>query len=273
VVLDGIFYRNSPLSGWTGYSIDQQIQAFSDGFQSSFQNGFNQSGNSASTKVLLDFLQDPSIPAFINALPSNSGFVKLTKTANTPLLDGQKQTEFVYTYDLPTLIKSKEMRPVFRALLVASGNGIKLNDSQLLAVGSILSRLFTGTTITLTRWVGTKDMDFHAAIIDATIKYDPSTIASLLPRNTANLGAGGSIKVHMAAKLTKLNQPISAITPPAGAILITPTALPTDADNTPPSSIDAPTPTGTPMPNDGAPSNNGSSVLDYVKTPIGTPTS
>ena len=157
IVLDGILYNNASPLGWVGYSIQQQIDAAGN----AFTHGLEQTAGSSIDQAFQDFLQDPSIVETVTALPTIKGFVTLKKSTNVPVVEGQKQIEFVYSFDLPTLIKAKEVRLFLKAFIsfVGTVDGLPLNnlsDIQLANVATVFSRVFRGTTITLTRWVAAR---------------------------------------------------------------------------------------------------------------------
>jgi hypothetical protein len=93
-----------------------------------------------------------------------------------------------------------------------SGRDLTLTDTQVASTAIVFGRLFTGTTWTITRWVGAKDNMFHALFADTLINYNPAMLnnPALKP---------GTLKMHFEVKLNKLNQPIPSVVPPPDAFV------------------------------------------------------
>ncbi len=164
---------------------------------------------SVANSAALHFLQDPKVLQAVALIPSIKGFITLKKTTNAPLLDGQKQIEFVYTFDVKTLLAAKEIYPIIRGLAILGGTQAStLTDQTLAATGRLLAKSLSGTTFTITRWVGAKDGLYHALTVDGTLNLD-TTIFGLGQANDPPVTGA----LHFAIRLTKIGQAVQIKAP------------------------------------------------------------
>ncbi|MHB8625313.1 MAG: DsbA family protein [Aggregatilineales bacterium] len=159
------------------------------------------------------FLQDPNVLMSLAAIPSIKGFISAKRIAQAPTLEGQSQAAFVYTFDQNALFTSSAITPLIKAL-IASGSGAdpaSITDSQAAQAGRALAQALSGTTLTITAWVGTTDRLYHALILDGNFQLDTSLLGG-------PSGQTASIVVHLGLTLTKVGQPVvvtAPIAPPA----------------------------------------------------------
>lgn len=197
VVLNGELYAQATdstgtLSPWQSISLAQAAAAGSG----------SGSSNNASNPALA-FFQDPAVIQAIVSAPNIKGFIVGKKTANVPIVDGQRQTELVYTFDAKTLVTSPTMYPVIKALLKAgNANYSGATNAQMQSNALTLAAALQGTTFKVTRWIGTKDKLYHALGIDGVFK-----LTSLVAAQS------GSATFHLLVKLSKVGQSITVNAP------------------------------------------------------------
>jgi len=229
IILDSVYYTTTySRLGWSGYDFNDQI--FS-GVGDTMEKDLNRLMNAKVGRAFSDFLADPAIPAFFAAMPTIKSFASLLGTSNTPVLQNQNQVEFLYTFNVPTLIKAKELRPVWKsflkvAVLTVGQSTSMVTDPIVNNVAILFSSFFTGSKTTIARWVGVKDGLFHALIFDTTLKFDPGTYATSVMQ-------AGSLTAHFEVEFSKVNQPIPTVEAPEDALMFlkatvtpTPTATP-----------------------------------------------
>ncbi len=212
VLLDGKIYEqvtgaNGKLDAWQGQTIASLMNTGSDAVTTA---------NESNAAVLAIF-NDPEVLKAFAAIPTIKGFISLKKTANAPTLDGQKQIEFVYTFDILTLIKAKEMYPVLRAFASAGGSDAsKLTNQQMAQVAQLVANVFKNTTFKVTRWIGTKDNLYHALVFDSVFNVNTSVLGQIGQKSDSNaVGLIGqtTIKLHFGVRLTAVGKPVDIQAP------------------------------------------------------------
>jgi len=206
VITKGVFYFKTDKQDWQGVKLSDALKAAQS--QGSSMTGGSSSGAAGQAAALF---QDPAILQSLTNLANTPSLVVLTKTANAPTLDGQTMAEFVYTISLKGIATSKDLYPLIRAILKASGSTTDLPDAQLAQFSSIAGSALSNTTFTITRWVGTTDNEYHALGIDLVAAIDPTTLGSSGDPVNANF--------HLLVKLSKVGQPVT-VTAPAGAKMV-----------------------------------------------------
>ncbi len=146
VIVDGVMYTQAEDGTWKGVNImDSAAYARSPG------GPLSTAGNDASAIVAL--MRDPQILRTIAAIPKIKGFITLKRTKSAPVLDGQTQIEFVYTYNIQTLVTAKELYPLIRAAYKASGVSASMSDARLAQLTQSIAKGLKGTTLMTTLWV------------------------------------------------------------------------------------------------------------------------
>jgi len=157
----------------------------------------------------VEFMQDPEIVEAMAAIPKIKGFVKIEKSKNAPIIDGQRQIEFVYTFDIQTLLKAKEIIPIYKKLAEIGGGPVAdMSDTEVAAAASQVARMMRGTTVIVTRWIGSKDKLNHGLSIDIVFKLDGGGVQFSVNQNltlTAN--------VRFVFKVTKIGKPVKVVAP------------------------------------------------------------
>ncbi len=199
VIVDGVAYVNvNDGKGWQGVKLSDAMQA-----------GGGTAGMMNNPAVAA--FQDPAFLQALAAIPNIKGFITLTKT-EAPDLDGQKMVGFTYALDLKTLATSKEIYPLIKAALKASGQGsADVPDDQLAQITSVAGKALADTTFTITRWVGATDNLYHALAIDLKAKIDPTSMGQT--------GDPTNVSLNLTVKLTKVGQPVD-VKAPAGAKMV-----------------------------------------------------
>jgi hypothetical protein len=184
IIVDGMVYENSTYTyGWQVRPLSNMLTSF----------------DTVATP-------DPVITRALAQLPKIKGMIKARRTGAAPILEKQRQIEFVYTFDINVLLKSPELRPVLRELLERSGSNIEYSDRDIQNIASILSQALTGTTMKVTRWVGSKDNLYHALTLDFVLAANPKTFGyAIQPVVKGNL--------HFDIKLTGIGQPVDVTVP------------------------------------------------------------
>ncbi len=200
IVADGnLYFRNNEADQWRGMNLADAVA------RNQSANLLGGSTSNASTKMLQDLVNDPQFKKAIAAIPTIKGFITIQKTKNTPELEGQKQVEFVYTYNIQTLVKAKELYPVYRAIMKASGSTISYSNTQLAQIGQTLGTMLYGTTLKITRWVGVKDNQYHAYFIDLALRLNMGIVGQ-----SAN---SGTFDFHFLLKVSQVGQPVDVVAP------------------------------------------------------------
>jgi hypothetical protein len=155
---------------------------------------------------LTGLMADPAVQKAMVAIPSIKGFITPKRTRNTPIVEGQRQIEFVYTFDFQALLRSKELYPILRAILKESGTDVRWSDAQLADIARQLSPSFKGTTLKVTYWIGAKDQIVHAFILDFTFRFDPRLLGMTDE-------APSTATVHFAVRFTKVGREMAISVP------------------------------------------------------------
>lgn len=231
IILDGTVYtKTGDTDSWDSQSIEDALA------QAEATGNLN---DNPTLIAMQDALKDPAVMKALAAIPTIKGFVKLQRTANVPVVDGQKQIEFAYTFDIKTLVTAKEMYPVIRALAQVGGATGSIPDSQIAAAARVMANALQGSTLKASRWVGSKDQLYHGLTIDMLFKLDPSALGAA----AGSIGTGlYTIKVHFQVQLSKVGQPVSIQAPEESA---QPSETPTTTVK--PSRTPRVTPTRTPV--------------------------
>jgi hypothetical protein len=207
IVIDGMMYVQSidvwgNMSTWQSTSLSDVIARSQS---TATNNPLNNVSDPATTRAVQDLFGDPKVTKAIASISKLKGFISLKRTTAAPALEGQRQIEFLYTYNIPTLIAAKEMYPVLSALMKAGGFTGQLTDAQMAQAAQMLNQALSGTTLKISRWVGSKDNLFHALTIDFVLKLDPRklSVSSDLINCT----------FHFSVKQTKIGQPVDIQAP------------------------------------------------------------
>jgi hypothetical protein len=244
VLVDGILYRNTaPPFGWLGEKVsDPYIDP--------------------AVKV---FLQEPAVLSAISTAATIEGAVKLSRTANTPVLEGQRQIEFVYSFDLRTLLDSREMEPVMRGLLNADLITAMSSMFNFASSPGLASSL-NSATLKITCWVGSQDNLYHAVIGDFALQDNLKAFEST--------GQGSvSADVHFALRLTKIGQPVSVEVPEDVQMLDMLPGIAVPSETPMPTLMPSDRPTTTPIPAATLPiTNTPTATVPLTLTPLPTDT-
>jgi len=177
------------------------------------------STNNGSLQVLEEFMSNPNVLKALSGIPTIKGFITIRKTGNVPVLEKQKQVEFVSTYNFLSLLQSKTMFPIWRELIKLSNPDAEISDFELAQLGAQLNPTIAGTTLKVTRWVGAQDHLFHALFVESTLRFNPSVIGMRGSVTTGNL----TFKV----RLTKIGSDVTIESPIQPTETPTPTIRPT----------------------------------------------
>jgi hypothetical protein len=95
-------------------------------------------------------------------------------------------------------------------LVKASGaDTTNLNELQLAGVGDLFARTIAGTTLKVTRWIGSKDKLYHGMKVDAVLKLNTASFAGFGgPSTTVNA------TMQFQVKLTKIGAVVKVEAPP-----------------------------------------------------------
>jgi hypothetical protein len=211
ILSDNVLYaKNAGATSWIGTPLSA--------LQGTGNSSANLTASLNANPQLAEFVKDPAVLKAIASIPNIRNFIKQTKTANSPTYDNQKQAEFVTTFDFQTLIKAKEMYPVLRGLMKAGGSTTKVNDAVAAQIATALGTALKGSTLKITRWVGTTDSEYHALVVDFIINFNPAVVG------VPNMKAMG-FNLHFGIKLKDIGKPVS-IEVPTDVQMVTPTPTP-----------------------------------------------
>jgi hypothetical protein len=156
--------------------------------------------------TLTGLMADPAVQKAMAAIPRIKGFIAAKRTRNVPVLEGQQQIEFVYTFDFQTLLRSKAIYPILRAILKESGLDGRWSDAQLADMASQLGASLKGTALKVSYWIGANDQIVHAFILDFTFQYDARVLGE--PDQVPIRAT-----VHFAVRFTKVGQQLTISVP------------------------------------------------------------
>ncbi len=214
VVVNGVTYLSTDgKKTWKGYKTADLAAAMKSGAIVNNADLTTQAG----VLGVISLLSDPSTMGKLSSIPTTLGFTKLEKTANAPTLDGQKQTEFLYTLDFKSVLGNSTLSSLFTSGIGASfggGAGAAGGGDMTQMLGSLLK----DPKVTLVRWVGSTDSLYHAIGLDVSTNLDMSALPG---GGTGSIG----ITVHLLLKLTKVGEPVT-VTAPAGAAMVDLAATP-----------------------------------------------
>jgi len=144
---------------------------------------------------------------FLNVL-AVPGAITIVRTANSPDVGGQKQIEYVYTLNANALLDSKEIVIFLRTLaglLPIPGSGLEqfatMSDQEITKQLATYKDTLKNLKITVTRWVGTQDNQFHALVLQVT--------GDLNQQGNSLTGLNANFTVT----LDKINQPVTITAP------------------------------------------------------------
>ncbi len=144
---------------------------------------------------------------FLNVL-SAPGAITIVRTANSPDVGGQKQIEYVYTLNANALLDSKELVAFLRtsaSLSPIPGSGLEqfasMTDEEITAQLATYKDTLKNLKVTVTRWVGTQDNQFHALVFQVT--------GDLNQQGNSLTGLNANFTVT----LDKINQPVTITAP------------------------------------------------------------
>ena len=157
-------------------------------------------------------LNDPKFMKAVESIQNIKGFTE-AKTTNTPTLDGQNMTEFTDTVLLSSLLKSPDFGTMLKPVLAGVTTSVPFLSGPLTNLLSgralpLLSLLVDDSKITITRWVGQTDNEYHAFGVDINVNVKEGP-----------LGKPTTGTIHLLVKMTKIGEAVS-VTPPAGAKMI-----------------------------------------------------
>jgi len=126
--------------------------------------------------------------------------------------------------DVQTLLTSKTIVPLLKDFIAAGNNSdpAAIDDNQAAGAGKLLAGAIEGTTIKVTRWIGTTDKLYHKLALDALLKLDARAFGG--PGTT-------TVSTQFSITLTQVGQPITVtapIPPPAGADALLLATIPPD---------------------------------------------
>ncbi len=165
-------------------------------------------GSGSSSNPAMAMLNDPEVMAALAKIPDIPGFIKLERQADLDI-GGEKAAQLVMSFDILTLVKSKEFAPILKAGLKSQNQGAEVDDKQIQQIVAIAQTVLKDTKLSITQWVGTNDKLSHGLGIDFVMKVDENT-AALLQSNSSSSSAAKpvDIKFHFDIKLTKIGQPV-----------------------------------------------------------------
>ena len=243
VIVDGIVYTKTLTSdGWNSQLLSDMLDQIQ---------GSGTASDNPNMALLQGFISDPAVLQAVATIPNIKNLFKIQKTTNAPTIDGQKQIEFLYTYNIKTLITAKEMYPVIKALAKVGGVTTNFSNSQLAVVANLLAQSFNGSTLKIARWVGSKDSLYHALTVDFLMKFDPSEMGI-----SSTTIKAFTVQIHFQVRLSQVGKPVSITAPENAAppqASPTPTVKPsrTPKASPTPSKTRQPTKTRTPTSSSG----------------------
>lgn len=202
VVVDGMLYTQTTNSkGVMGSWQSQDLAQLAE------QQNSTTTTNTPSSEAATQFMQDPAVLQALASIPNIKGFITLKKSASSPTLDGQKQIEFVYTFNVKTLLTAKEMYPVIRALEKVGGvDASNVSDQALGNTGRILANALKNTTFKVTRWIGAKDGLYHAFVMDGALNLNMAALGQ--QDSTPTTGT-----VHFGVRFTQVGTTVNITAP------------------------------------------------------------
>ncbi len=205
IIVDNIvYYRDNTADQWKGFNLLDAVTRY----QNTNPLG---SGTSANVQMLQNLMTDPQVLKAIAAIPNIKGFITTARTRNSPTVENQKQIEFVTTYNLQTLLKAKEIYPLYNAIIKASGSKTSYSNAQLAQVAQVLANALSGTSFKITRWVGSTDNLYHSYRVDFVLRINGSSIGQA--------SVSGNFEIHFQIQMTGIGDPVN-ITAPDGAEMI-----------------------------------------------------
>ena len=222
VLTGGALYFKTDVIPWTGLKIADMMSMLGSGAMGAggtggagaggLMGGMGAMTGGLDPTQILGLLGFSNTFAAIVADPNSKDFLKQEKTSNTPTLEDQKMSEFLYTIDLKK-VQSADVLGLVKTLVslgggVAGGSVSSMSDDQFQA---FLASTSADSSLTVTRWVGQTDNEYHALGLDLKMGFKPQA--------GANGGAALSLNTHFLIKLTKVGQAVT-INPPAGAKIV-----------------------------------------------------
>ena len=157
-----------------------------------------------------------TLTADLATLTAQPGVVTLTRNSANATLDNQAMAQFVYTFDLQKLVESPGSAPaitdLLKAVLAAGGKAAvaaRLNERTVQAVLALVGRGLGKSTLTVTRWVGLTDQQFHAIDVEIGIDF------RLNPLPTAKSTTG---TLHLLVTLGAIGTPVTITVPTATSV-------------------------------------------------------
>jgi hypothetical protein len=204
IIVDGnMYFRTGEAEQWRGFNLLDAITRAQETSASSM--------DAATRQMMQKLMTDVQFQKAIASIPNIKGFISLRKTGAAQVLEGQKQIEFVNTYNIQKLITAKELLPAIKAVMRVSGSPTKLTDAQLSQTAQVVARALTGSTLKVTRWVGAKDNMYHAFGIDLALRFNGATLGTA--------SSSFTLDFHFMVKLTEVGKPVD-VAGPEGAEMI-----------------------------------------------------
>src|SRR5258708_2104619 len=192
-------YEKNDTSPWKGIQFDEVLRVLT------------------TTNAVLPNMADPALAQSIEALLTTPDIIKIERTTNAPIVDGQQQVEFVYTVDLQALLSSKALVKVLKTAMQSNPQYRSYTDDQWAALLTLAKQALVNTTLKFTRWIGARDKTLHGFGIDLRAKFDSQTIALLTPGMNAE---PATLSLRVLAKFSRVGQAVS-VKAPAGVKLMT----------------------------------------------------
>lgn len=152
----------------------------------------------------------------LQKLRQTSGLIKAERSVDATI-ENQPIAVFIYHIDLPTLFNAPEFAQLIQTGMRSSAAGSRMTEAQIKQMTSGLAAAFKGSSLSVTRLVGTTDKLPHGLGIDFTAKLDPSVMA------LAGGGAPGvtnaapvDINLHFLVQLSGIGSKAN-VTAPTGA--------------------------------------------------------
>jgi hypothetical protein len=149
-------------------------------------------------------MSDPELLAALQNLPKVPGFIKAERKDDIDI-GGVKSAQFVVSFDILALVKSKEFTPILKAAMKSSGSGTEVTDQQLTQFVGLAQTFLKDTKLSITRYVSAEDKMPRGLGINFSMKIDEASAAMAGMAGSKGLDINFTFDV----KLSKLGEKVT----------------------------------------------------------------